>query len=322
MRNTIKMRKLKDYALILVKGMAMGAADVVPGVSGGTIALITGIYHELLDSLKRLGPETLLILFKEGIPACWKHINGNFLLAVFLGIIISIKTFAALIAQCLEHYPLLVWGFFSGLIIASVVLLGKQQSNWTIRHWGLCLVGVVFVYFVSIARPTQLPDSGWVLFLGGFVAICAMILPGISGSFILLLVGLYQIILRAVNELDITAIAFFLLGCISGLLVFSRFLSWLLDRAYAATLAVLIGFLVGSLNVTWPWKHVLETFENRHGELIPLVQKNVLPQTYESITSYDSQFFLVILSAFFGFFMVLLIEFFGSKIGRKNSKND
>ena len=316
------MRSIKDYLVISAKGMAMGAADVVPGVSGGTIALITGIYHELLNSLKNLGPETLIVLFKEGIPACWKHINGNFLVAVFLGIVISIKTFAAIIAQCLEHYPLLVWGFFTGLIVASVVLLAKQQKAWQLKHWGLCVIGVVFVYLVSIARPTQLPDSNWILFFGGFVAICAMILPGISGSFILLLVGLYPVVLAAVNDLNLGAILFFLAGCVCGLLVFSRFLSWLLDRAYTATLAVLIGFLVGSLNVTWPWKQVLKTFENRHGELVPLVQKNVLPATYQSINSENSQLMLVLLFGFFGFVLVLLVEYFGRILATKDTTND
>ena len=313
------MRTLKDYLLIAAKGMGMGAADVVPGVSGGTIALITGIYNELLHSLKNLGPDALAVLFKEGIPACWKYVNANFLLAVFGGILISVKTFAAVISFCLDNYPLLVWGFFSGLIISSVILLAKQQTGWKAQHWLMCAIGIVFVVMVSIAKPTQLPGDWWILFLGGFVAICAMILPGISGSFILLLVGLYPVVLEAVNEMNLVAIGAFLVGCICGLLVFSRFLSWLLDRYYTLTLSVLIGFLIGSLNVTWPWKEVVETFVNRHGEVVPLVQQNVSPFAFETVTAQSSQLFLVLISALAGFFLVLLVEYFGGKINANSS---
>ena len=313
------MRTIKDFVLLAVKGMAMGAADVVPGVSGGTIALITGIYNELLHSLKNLGPDALVVLFKEGIPACWKHVNGNFLLAVFGGIIISIKTFAAIVGYCLEHYPLLVWGFFTGLIMASVVILGKQQAGWKLHHWGACLLGVLFVVFVSIAKPAQLPGDPWILFLGGFVAISAMILPGISGSFILLLVGLYPVILQAVNDVEVVAILAFLAGCVCGLLVFSRFLSWLLDRYYSITLAVMIGFLVGSLNVTWPWKQVVETYIDRHGEVVPLLQSNVSPFKYEAVVANDSQLGLVLFATLCGFLLVFSVEFLGKKFDKKAS---
>lgn len=302
-------RSLRDYLLIAVKGMAMGAADVVPGVSGGTIALITGIYNELLHSLRNCGPATLPILFKQGFPAAWKHINGFFLLAVFGGILISIKTFASVISYCLENYPLLVWGFFSGLITASVILLAKTQSGWKWQHFLWCVLGVAVVVGISVAKPAQLPGEPWVLFFGGFIAICAMILPGISGSFILLLLGLYSVFLQAINNMDVIAIACFGAGCISGLLVFSRFLSWLLDTYYTPTMALLIGFLIGSLNVTWPWKHVLETVTDRHGDLIPVVQKNVLPWDYSVITGQNSQLLYVILCVALGVALVLLTEF-------------
>lgn len=307
-------RSKKDYLLLATKGLAMGAADVVPGVSGGTIALITGIYNELLHSLKNLGPDALFVLFKEGFAKFWQHINGTFLLVLFGGILISIKTFASVISYCLDNYSLLVWGFFTGLIVASVILLAKQQSSWRWGEWLLCLLGVGLVVLVSVSKPSQLPGDWWFMFGGGFIAICAMILPGISGSFILLLLGLYQVFLEAVKNLDLLLIGSFGGGCIAGLLVFSRILSWTLDRFYKQTLAVLIGFLVGSLNVTWPWKQTVETYVDRHGETVPLVQSNVLPSVYATVQEVDAQLFGVIFCALAGIVLVLSTEFVAKKM--------
>lgn len=315
-------RSLRDYLLLGLKGLAMGAADVVPGVSGGTIAFITGIYNELLHSLKSLGPEALKVLVKQGIPSFWKHINGNFLLTVFGGILISLKTFAGLISFCLEHYPLHVWGFFSGLIASSILLLSRDQVGWRWQEWGLCALGAAFVVLISVARPTHLPGDWWVLFFGGFIAICAMILPGISGSFILLLLGLYSEFLNAIKELNFLALGSFGAGCIIGLLVFSRFLSWLLDRHFKPTIAVLIGFLVGSLNVTWPWKEVREVMINRHGESVPLVQVNVLPGAFEQITGTQSHTFWVLIFVGLGSALVLSTEFIALKMSRTPSVED
>lgn len=307
-------RSARDYFPLVMKGMAMGAADIVPGVSGGTIALITGIYDELLHSLKQIGPQALKILFKEGFGAAWSHINGFFLLAVFGGILISLKTFAALIGYALHHHPLLVWAFFSGLIAASIVLLVKRQPGWRGQDLLACALGALFVFGVSIATPTQLPGHWWILFAGGFVAICAMILPGISGSFILLLVGLYPVVLAAISELDIVALASIAMGCVAGLLVFSRFLSWLLDNFHQVTLATLIGFLIGSLNVTWPWKHTLETTTNRHGEVVPLVQQNVLPHTYTQLNGQSSDLFAALIFCALGLLLVLMVEYVSRRV--------
>jgi len=306
-------RTLRDYVLLLCKGLGMGAADVVPGVSGGTVAFITGIYDELLHSLKQIGPRAVAVLFKEGIGAAWKHVNGNFLLAVFGGILVSMKTLAALIGFCLVQYPLLVWAFFSGLIAASIVLLVKHQRYW---HWPqilACVLGAVFVYFISIVTPAQLPGHWWILFLGGFIAICAMILPGISGSFILLLLGLYPVVLRALTDLDFLSLASFGAGCVCGLLVFSRFLSWLLDRFHQTTLATLIGFLIGSLNVTWPWKQTLQTTIDRHGEIVPLVQQNVFPTVYLKIVGENPQLLAAFALCALGLFLVLLVEWLSNR---------
>lgn len=306
-------RTWREYIGLLLKGMAMGAADVVPGVSGGTIAFIAGVYDELLHSLKNIGPQTLAVLFCDGIAAAWRQINGNFLLALFGGVLISLKTFATLIGFALEHYPIIVWAFFFGLILASVVYFARQQSGWRPVHWLGLLVGIGVVTLIALAKPAELPGHWWILFAGGFIAICAMILPGVSGSFILLLVGLYPVFLKAIEDLNLIALASFGAGCVAGLLTFSRFLAWLLDNYHSQTLAVLIGFLVGSLQVTWPWKIALETRINRHGEVVPLIQENVLPWVYQQNTGTDAELGLALLAAFVGILVILLIEFFASK---------
>jgi len=313
----MKTRTVREYILLLVKGLAMGAADVVPGVSGGTIAFITGIYDELLHSLKNLGPAALLVWWQEGFVAFWRHINGGFLLAVFGGILVSVKTFASVISFCLDNYPLLVWAFFTGLIAASLLLLAKTQDKWRMHEWCFCLVGTVVVVFISLAKPVQVPGEWWMLFFGGFIAICAMILPGISGSFILLLLGLYSVFLEAVNDLDLIAIASFGAGCVAGLLCFSRALSWLLDHYMKPTIAVLMGFLIGSLNVTWPWKQTIETTTNRHGEVVPLVQQNVLPAKFAEVSGQEHQLMYVIVFIVFGVLLVLSTEYIAKRLSQK-----
>lgn len=310
-------RSAKAYSALFFRGMAMGAADVVPGVSGGTIAFITGIYDELLHSLQQLNFKALLILKAEGFAAAWRYINGGFLLAVFAGILLSLKTFAEIITYALDAYPILVWAFFFGLILASVVYFARQQSGWRWRHWLACALGAAVVFVISLASPAQLPGDWWMLFLGGFIAICAMILPGVSGSFLLLLMGLYPVFLKALSDFDLVALASFGAGCVCGLLSFSRALAWLLDSYHKMTLAVLIGFLVGSLNVTWPWKQILTTMVDRHGDVIPVSQANVLPGTFEALTGQDAMLGLAVLFFALGSFLVLLSEYFAGP-----SRND
>lgn len=307
-------RGIKDYLVVLLKGMCMGAADVVPGVSGGTIAFISGIYDEWLDSLKRCNPATLLMLKTDGIAATWRYINGNFLVALFAGILISLKTLASVVLFALDSYPVLVWAFFTGLIIASIYSLFRHQPHWKLQHWIGLLLGAVFVYGISVLAPAQLPGHWWVLFLGGFVAICAMILPGISGSFILLLVGLYPVFLNAIHNLDLIALASFGTGCIFGLVLFSRFVSWLLTRYHAVTLATLIGFLVGSLNVTWPWKQALVTTVDSHGKIVVLQQANLNPFDYTAVTSAEPMILLACVSALAGALLVLGTEWLAEKM--------
>ncbi len=310
----LKARSLKQYLGLTLRGAAMGAADVVPGVSGGTIAFITGIYDELLYSLRQVTPRALWVWKCSGFKAAWAHINGGFLLALFSGVLLSLFTFAKVITWALEQYPIIVWAFFFGLVVASIAYFAKQQSGWRALQWIGLVVGTLSVYWVSIATPAQLPGANWMLFLGGFIAICAMILPGISGSFLLLLMGLYPVFLRAITQFDVVALACFGVGCIAGLLLFSRVLSWLLEYHKATTMAVLIGFLLGSLNVIWPWKLVLKTTVDRHGEVIPLVQKAVLPYQFIEQTGQSAMLFSALAAAALGVFVVLFAEIFGERL--------
>lgn len=312
-------RGLKDYLFVLLKGLCMGAADVVPGVSGGTVAFITGIYDELLNSLKRCTPAVLLMLKRDGLLKTWQYINGNFLVALFGGVLISLKTFAAVVLFAMANFPILVWAFFSGLVAASVYHLARDQRGWGLTEVIGLLLGVAFILLVANVAPTQLPDHGWVLFLGGFVAICAMILPGISGSFILLLVGLYPIFLTAIHTFDIPKLFWFGLGCVCGLVVFSRFLSWLLAAYHKQTLSVLIGFLIGSLYVTWPWKNALLTTTKSDGRVVVLQQENLSPFDYLAATGTDPQLLMAILSAAAGVVLVLGVELAAAWIKRRNA---
>lgn len=298
----------------------MGAADVVPGVSGGTIAFITGIYDEWLNSLKRCTPAVLLMLKRDGIKKTWEYINGNFLVALFGGILISLKTFAAVVLFAMDAYPILVWAFFSGLVAASIYLLVREQRGWGVLEFIGLLFGTAFILTISYMAPSQLPAHGWILFLGGFVAICAMILPGISGSFILLLVGLYPVFLQAIHHLEIVKLLWFGAGCITGLVVFSRFLLWLLNSYHSQTLAVLIGFLIGSLSVTWPWKQSLLTTVDSHGRTVVLQQENLNPLNYLTVTGNEPVIIWAIVWALVGVGLVAGVELTANWLKKKHSK--
>ena len=302
------------YLLVVVKGMAMGAADVVPGVSGGTIAFITGIYEELLGSLRSITPKTVALLWQTGPSAFWRAINGPFLLALLSGIAFSLFSFARLISYCLENYPILVWAFFFGLIIASVIYIVRQLHGWSWRETLALVIGTAIALAISVAKPAQLPGDWWMVFVAGSIAICAMILPGISGSFILLLMGMYPVFLNALKTVDVFLLSCFFAGCACGLLLFSHLLSWLLDRYHNTTLALLTGFLIGSLNVIWPWKQTLESTVDRHGEVIPLVQENLLPSTYASVTGTEPYTLVAGLLVIGGVFLVLGLEWVAIKV--------
>jgi putative membrane protein len=302
-------RSLKEYLLLFSKGVAMGAADVVPGVSGGTIAFITGIYEELLDSIRSVNGEAVKLLLRFNLAGFWKHINGNFLVGLLSGIGFSIVLLSRVVLYLLEFHPELLWSFFFGLIVASTVVVGKKITKWTPMVVLAFIIGAAIAYWVTIATPTETPEAYWFIFLSGAIAICAMILPGISGSFILVLMAKYEFILNAVKDLKIATILTFGLGCLVGILSFSHVLNWMLKRYHNLTVALLTGFMLGSLNKVWPWKQTLETYTDRHGELKPLVQANVLPTDYLQLTGEEPYLLYGTLLAIFGFALVYFIDY-------------
>lgn len=321
------MRKLfPDYLIITLKGLAMGAADVVPGVSGGTIAFISGIYQELIDSINNVNLSVLKTLKKDGLKAAWQQVNGGFLLALLSGIFISVLTFSKIITHLLEDHPILVWSFFFGLIIASIALIWKETSNWKVVDILALVIGIVVSYYITIARPVSSPDSYWYIFLSGFIAIIAMILPGISGAFILLLMGSYETVIGTINKFREGIVKFdmailgdamlklsvFALGAIIGLKSFSKILHWMFEKHKNTTLALLIGFMAGSLNKVWPWKQVLETRINTHGEVVPFIENSILPQNFVG----NPQVMTAIILAIVGFFVIFGMEKMASKLGK------
>ena len=293
---------------IFLRGLLMGAADIVPGVSGGTVAFITGIYDQLLDSLRAVDLEFLARLSRLDIAGAWQHINGRFLLALLLGIATSIFSLAQLVSWVLEHHPVPLWAFFFGLILASAAVLLREVDNWSAPKV-LCLLSAGAVAVCIALSPVMSLEMGLAgVFLAGFLAVCAMILPGISGSFILVLLGMYSTTLVALKSLDLVFILVFVIGAGCGLLCFSRLLHWLLQRFHQGTMAVLTGFLFGSLLVVWPWKRVLEWVEGSHGQLKPAQQFPVSPLDYQIYTGQDPQLWFCLSLMIVGFAVVWLIH--------------
>ena len=302
----------RNYPLLFAKGLAMGAADVVPGVSGGTIAFISGIYDELIDSLKAVNPGTLRLLFRDGVGSFWRAINGNFLVALFAGIFTSIVSLARLVRYLLEHQPLLIWSFFFGLMIASIICVVRQQKQWRLVQILGLLAGMSLALAAAFLPPMTVNISPLTLFFSGMLAICAMILPGISGSFILLLLGVYPVIIEAVTEADWLILASFAAGAVVGLMAFSHVLSWLLHHHRGTTLSVLIGFLVGSLPVVWPWKMELSAVSGTGRQLL-------LPGDYGAAVG--SPLVLECLGLMLvGLVLVLALEFAGDHLARQRKR--
>jgi putative membrane protein len=300
-------RTIKDYGLILLKGVGMGAADVVPGVSGGTIAFIVGIYQELLDSIKSINFASLKLFFTFKWKEFWKAIHGNFLLSLILGIGISIFSLAKMITYLLTEHPVLVWAFFFGLVLASTWIVVQDVKQWNWKTVISFTAGAIIAFFITLATPAKTPDEYWFIFICGAIAICAMILPGISGSFILVLLGKYFFIMEALKSLNISVLLVFSGGIIVGITSFSRILSFALRRFHDITIAALSGFMLGSLNKVWPWKSVVETYIDSHGIEKPLVEANKLPDQY---------IWQAIVLAILGFAIVYFLE----KLSGKNKK--
>lgn len=310
------MEKKRNYLLLLLKGCCMGAADVVPGVSGGTIAFITGIYEELIESIKSIDLEAVKLLFRLKTAAFWRKINGNFLVSVLCGIGISIFSLARLMTYLLAHHPIEIWSFFFGLIIASSFLVSKEIRKWDIFTVISLLAGGVIAYTITVLSPASTPQTWWFILISGAVAICAMILPGISGAFILLLMGQYAYLMAAVSNLDLGIIGIFAIGAVIGIISFSHLLSWLLKNYHSLTIALLTGFMLGSLNKVWPWKITLESYVDRHGIEQVLTEKNVSPANFEG----DPLIVHAVIMCLIGFFLIWSVEKAGKSL-KKTKEN-
>lgn len=302
-------RSFKDFVLIALKGMGMGAADIIPGVSGGTIALITGIYEEFINAIKSFST-VLPILKTKGLKGAWQHVNGSFILSLFLGIGISLVSLVKVVKYLLEYHPILLWSFFFGLIIASSYYVGKNVKSWKISQLIGLIAGTVLIYYLTSISPSESEHSYLLIFLSGMAAICAMILPGISGSFILVLLGKYKFIIESLSALKLDVIACFGAGCLVGILSFSHLLSYLLKKQFDLTMAILTGFMIGSLNKIWPWKETLEWTIDRHGDTVPKFQINVLPSQFDG----DANLTLAICSAIFGLALIFILEAVANKL--------
>lgn len=292
---------MRKYILTFFKGIAMGAADVIPGVSGGTIAFLTGIYSELLSSIKSINFNAVKLLLTGKFSEFSKAVNLKFLLAVASGILISIFSLARLMQYLLVNHPIPLWSFFMGLIAASAIFVLREIGKWKFVHIVSLLAGIVIAAYICLVSPSQTTEEYWFIFISGAIAICAMILPGISGSFILLLMGKYAFIMKAVTDFNIPVLATFAVGAILGIIAFSHFLTWLLNKYYKPTICVLAGFMIGSLVKVWPWKKVLD--EASH------IDRPIFPGHFETITGQSSELFLAVLFTLIGISLVFGIEF-------------
>lgn len=311
------MRKPKDYFLLYLKGVSMGGADVIPGVSGGTVAFITGIYEELINSIKSIDVTAIRLMLTLRVPDFWKKINGNFLICVLAGIVTSLLSLSKLMTYLLVHHPISIWSFFFGLILVSSPLILRDIKQWDFATVLSFLLGIVVAYLITVLSPSETPTNLYFIFFCGALAICAMILPGISGAFVLLLIGKYEYMIRALIEFNFPVILVFVLGCFLGLVGFSHVLSWILTHYRFPTLAVLAGFMIGSLNKVWPWKKVIAYRLNDEGVQVPAFDESVWPGQYLD-TGQDPKIFYAILFAAVGIFLVVTLEKTAAYLKSKN----
>ena len=310
-------RSLVDYLKISLKGMAMGAADVVPGVSGGTIAFISGIYEELITTISGVNLGLLSTWKADGFKAMWEELNGNFIVALFAGILVSIFSVMRVANYLLENHPVLIWSFFFGLVVASIWFVGKQIPKWTWKIVLALVIGAAVAFYIVSLPPLSASNSYLFLFFAGALAVCAMILPGISGAFILVLLGAYKSITEAAHDFDLKTLGIVGIGAVFGLLTFSKILKWLFVHYSSITLAVLTGFIAGSLNKIWPWKETLETAMYGEKEVV-LKEASVLPWNFEG----DPQTLWSVALMLAGFFLILGLEMLaGNKPENANAAN-
>ncbi|MDA9014763.1 DUF368 domain-containing protein [Porticoccaceae bacterium] len=313
------MKGMQHRLLLFLRGVAMGAVDLVPGISAGTIAFVTGIYEELIHSIKSFNIDALKTLKNQGFVAAWQHINGEFLLILLSGILFSLFSLAGLMRYFLEVFPLQLWSFFIGLIIASVIYLLRQHRPQKLFEFALLGVGIVVAYSLSISSAVSVEGTYLSLFLAGSIALCAMILPGISGSFILVLLGLYPVFINALVNVELDFLLTFAAGGVIGLMLFSRLLSWLLDHYKNAVIATMCGFLIGSLSILWPWKQVTSSVVSATGSLQVTGSTNVSPQSYQDIVGQDPYTLACVMLCLSGLFIVLTIEMIGVKLKNKET---
>ena len=316
--------------MVAVKGACMGAADVIPGVSGGTIAFITGIYDDLIGSLNSINKTALQLFFSGRFKDFWKHINGNFLVSLFCGILVSVLALAGLMQYLLESHPIQTWAFFFGLIVASSIFILRGVVGWDLKMALFLISGVILGIGVCTLSPTTTPNALWFIFLSGAIAICAMILPGISGSFILLILGKYQYIMSCISNLtsgeaigeSLLILCIFAVGAVVGILAFSRFLHWLLAKYNKETLIVLAGFIIGSLVKVWPWSNMEAIIPSQFPHLAEMVEATAAPLPAEVIAEYtpmvDLQIGSAVVFALIGFFLVTGIEMIGKILSKRN----
>ena len=325
------MKKITDYIMVAVKGACMGAADVIPGVSGGTIAFITGIYDQLIGSINSINGTALKLFFSGKFKEFWKHINGSFLVSLFCGILVSVLSLAGLMQYLLEHHPIQTWAFFFGLIVASSIFILRGIQGWNMKSAMFPVLGVVLGIVVCTLSPTQTPDALWFIFLSGAIAICAMILPGISGSFILLILGKYKYIMGAITGLttgaavgeSLVILCVFAVGAVCGILAFSRLLHWLLARFNKETLMVLAGFIIGSLVKVWPWSNMEAIVISQFPEIADMAAATQQAIPAEVLSDYipqvDMQIGSAVLFALIGFFLVAGIEILGKAMKHRQA---
>lgn len=297
-----KQRDLRGYIGLAVRGFCMGAADVVPGVSGGTMAFILGIYEELIEAIHAVNMAFIRRLMTFRFREAFAHFPYKFLMALGAGIGAAIFSLAEVLSWALQNRPVWVWAFFFGLVLASVVAVRRRVLRWTPTAWLIVLFAAVAAYVFVGLVPVETTNAPWFLFVSGTVAICAMILPGISGAFVLVLLGKYEYILQAVVARDFVTLLIVAAGCGVGLVSFARVLRWLFHHYHDATVAALIGLMIGSLRKVWPWKETVETFVDRHGAVRPLVQVNTLPP------GFGAEAFFAIGLAVAGCVIVLALE--------------
>ena len=302
----------KDGVKIFLRGMAMGAADVIPGVSGGTIAFITGIYDRILFVISRVHIQAIRILLKEGIKAFWVYVDGFFAICLLCGILLSVLIFSHVFSYLFIYYSIYLWSFFFGLVSMSGFYMLKQVAPWGAGECFVFVLGCVIAYCIGLLPVFTVGSDLWVFFLCGAVAVCAMVLPGISGSFVLLLLGVYGIVLEAVRELNMQVLSVFALGCFIGLLSFSRVLLWCLIKYRNISVAFLTGLMLGALGKLWPWRQTLESWDNGKGVVIPVVQKNIMPSSYEVLTGGSAEILSCLGVMVFAMGLVYFVERFSN----------